>query len=642
MKLRALLPTSFSLSASLAVSFAVFLAPVAMLLGMFLKAQQGDLDFAVKEIRGVEMAIEVKKAGLSLDNAVFKTKTSGALTSSLFTSATDLRRANELHAKDFETSDTVNHVADAMEDIAAAGSLTNEGAGPLASKVRSLLAQIGDASNLILDPELDSYYLMDILIVRLPEVSAVISSRAEALELFEDTSAEVRKRDNAELIGANGTYRFAIRQLKDSTASALRHTNQPGKVAGLQTQFADTMATLDRLDSYLRRSLQNSEAYDPKVAATMEWQARQRIFEVSILAAQQLKGLLEQRIVRLKEARAQSLMGAATLFMAAMAFVIILLRRRVTAPLMSLTQVADRFVSGDLTEETPLQGRNDEVGALARAFERLRVDAQGRLVAEAERASAVAANKAKSSFLAVMSHELRTPLNAVIGYAEILEEDLKAEGMHQQLDDAGKIRGAGRHLLGVINQVLDLSKIEAGSMETECIEYCPNTLVREVIDTTRQLVEAGGNMLAVSANDLPMAIGDPTKLRQCLFNLVSNAAKFTQNGVISVDAMATDHFLTFKIKDTGIGMDQGQMAKIFEPFVQADESTTRKFGGTGLGLAITRKLARLMGGEAEVTSKLGLGSTFTLSVALYLAAQNAPATAPESEAVEMTLEARAA
>ena len=356
----------------------------------------------------------------------------------------------------------------------------------------------------------------------------------------------------------------------------------------------------------------------------MEWQARQRIYEVSILAAQQLKGLLEQRITRLEQARAQSLMGAATLFLAAMAFVIILLRRRVTDPLLSLTQVADRFVAGDLREATPLQSRKDEIGALARAFERLRVDAQGRLEAEAERASAVAANKAKSSFLAVMSHELRTPLNAVIGYAEILEEDLKAEGMAQQLDDAGKIRGAGRHLLGVINQVLDLSKIEAGSMETECIEYCPNTLVREVIDTTRQLVEAGGNTLAVSANSLPMALGDPTKLRQCLFNLVSNAAKFTQNGVISVEACATDNFLNFKIKDTGIGMNDAQMAKIFEPFVQADESTTRKFGGTGLGLAITRKLARLMGGEAEVVSKLGLGSTFSLSVALRAVEQKVP------------------
>jgi signal transduction histidine kinase len=614
MKIRALLPTSFSLSASLALAFAVFLAPVAMLLAMFLQEQQRDIDFAAKEIRGLEMALEAKRAGLSIENAIFRSKTTGALTSSLFTASTDLRRAQQNYGAGFETANTIDQVAEGMMDIAAAGSLTNEGASHLSSKVRSLLAQIGDASNLILDPELDSYYLMDMMIVRLPEVSAVVSSRAEALELLRDSSKIERQRESIEMLGANGTYRFAIRQLKDSVASALRHTTQPGKMAQLQTQFADTMATLERLDSYLQRSSQSAERFDSSIATTLEWQARQRLYEVSLVAGDQLRILLERRIDRLESARAQSLMGAAVLFLAAMFFVVVLLRRRVTDPLLSLTQVADRFVAGDLTEVTPLQTRQDEVGALARAFERLRVDARGRLDAEAERASAVAANKAKSSFLAVMSHELRTPLNAVIGYAEILEEDLKVEGMTQQLDDAGKIRSSGRHLLGVINQVLDLSKIEAGSMETECIEYCPNTLVREVVDTTRQLVESGGNTLAVAANDLPLAMGDPTKLRQCLFNLVSNAAKFTSDGVISVEASADAGMLTFKVKDTGIGMTEAQMTKIFEPFVQADESTTRKFGGTGLGLAITRKLARLLGGDAQVASKLGLGSTFTLTV----------------------------
>jgi signal transduction histidine kinase len=138
----------------------------------------------------------------------------------------------------------------------------------------------------------------------------------------------------------------------------------------------------------------------------------------------------------------------------------------------------------------------------------------------------------------------------------------------------------------------------------------------------------------VSATGLPQAVGDPTRVRQCLFNLVSNAAKFTQNGVISVDVKADGDILTFKIKDTGIGMTDAQMAKVFEPFVQADESTTRKFGGTGLGLAITRKLARIMGGEAKVISRIGEGSTFTLSIAL-----NTQAAAAQVEAAKVALAA---
>jgi signal transduction histidine kinase len=616
MKRRAIFPNGFGLSASLTVAFVVFLGPVIMLLIMFLREQQRDIDFAMKEIRGVEMAVAVKKASLSIDHAIYRTKTSGALTSSLFTVPTDLRLAEQNFGEGLETDEIVDQVAETMLDIAAAGSLSNQGAGPVVLKVRTLLAQIGDASNLILDPELDSYYLMDLLIVRIPEVAAVISSRAEAMELIEDSDNAVSRRDDIDILGANGTYRFALRQMRDSASSALRHTRQPSRLSGLQTQFADTITSLERLDGYMLRAAQNNEAFDPKFAATLDWQARQRLFEMSMLTAQQLKFLLENRIVRLQEARAQSLLGAAILFVAAMVFVIALLRTRVTNPILSLTQVADRFVAGDLAHKTPLQGRHDEIGALARAFERLRRDAKGRLDAEDERASAVAANNAKSSFLAVMSHELRTPLNAVIGFAEILEEDLRAANMTQQLHDAGKIRSAGRHLLGVINQVLDLSKIEAGSMETECINFCPNSLVREVVDMTRQLVEAGGNTLAVSANNLPMTTGDPTKLRQCLFNLVSNAAKFTQNGVVSVTGYVEDHSLVFKVKDTGIGMSEAQTSKVFEPFVQADETTARRFGGTGLGLAITRKLARLMGGDAQVTSKMGLGSTFTLSVAL--------------------------
>jgi signal transduction histidine kinase len=616
MKKLPFVPASFSLSASLAFAFAVFFAPVAFLLFLFLHEQQQDIDFAKRELRGVEMALAVKKAALAVDSAIYQSKTSGTLSSSLFTSAEELKRANIMFAEGFEITDTVNQVASAMVDSAGSGMMDNTSAGPVSIKVRSLVAQVGDASNLILDPDLDSYYLMDMLVVRIPEVSAVLSSRAQAVEVFSKASNTAQRKDNVELLDSNGTYQFALRQLKDSTASALRYTDNPGKMATLQTLFGDTIASLDRLDAYLQRSLVNDKTFDPSVAATMEWQARQRLYELSALSAQNLTALLDRRISALEASRMQSLFAASLLFLAAMIFVVALLAVRVTRPLKALTDVADRFVSGDLNQETPLQTRQDEVGALARAFERLRIDANGRLEAEADRASAVAANRAKSAFLAVMSHELRTPLNAVIGYAEILEEDLKSEGMDQQYNDAAKIRGAGRHLLGIINQVLDLSKIEAGSMEIESIDYCPSTLVREVVDTTRHLVESGGNTLAVSAQGLPSAIGDPTRVRQCLFNLVSNAAKFTKNGVISVEAIAEGDKLTVKVKDTGIGMTDAQMDKIFEPFVQADETTTRKFGGTGLGLAITRKLARIMGGEASVESKIGQGSTFTLSIAL--------------------------
>jgi signal transduction histidine kinase len=606
-----------SLSASLTIAFLVFFAPVAFLLFLFQQSQQQDIEFTKRELRGLEYITEVNRAAYAVDNAVYQSEVTGSLNSSLFTSAEQLKRADALFGDQFEAGDSVNMLVNSMVESASNGIMTNGMAGPVNTKIRSLIAQIGDASNLILDPELDSYYLMDMFVIRIPELTSVLSTRAVALEAANaGDSTNVRLSDQG-WVETIGTYKVALRQLKDSVASSLRYTTTPSKTAALQTQFSDTAEALERLDAYLRTSINGQQrGFDPKVAATMEWQTRQRLHELSNIAGHNLKVLLKNRITKLETARTQSLLSAGILFAAAMAFIVVLLSMRVTRPLKMLTNVADTFVAGDLSTQTPLQTRGDEVGALARAFERLRVDAKGRLEAEAGRASADAANKAKSAFLAVMSHELRTPLNAVIGYAEILEEDLKDEGLLQHHEDAAKIRSAGRHLLGIINQVLDLSKIEAGSMEIEHIAYCPSTLVREIADMTRPLIETGGNTLAVSAQGLPEAIGDPTRVRQCLFNLVSNAGKFTQNGVVSVEASVDGNMLTFTVKDTGIGMTDAQMAHVFEPFAQADESTTRRFGGTGLGLAITRKLARIMGGDSSVTSRMGIGSTFTLSIAL--------------------------
>ncbi|NJR20105.1 MAG: PAS domain-containing protein [Hyphomonadaceae bacterium] len=224
------------------------------------------------------------------------------------------------------------------------------------------------------------------------------------------------------------------------------------------------------------------------------------------------------------------------------------------------------------------------------------------------------ANIAKSQFLANMSHELRTPLNAVIGYAEIIEEDLEIDGLNQSVQDARKIRNAAKHLLALINEILDLSKIEAGKMELSPIETNLNALVDDVQSMTKTLADEKGNQLVLDMEDLGVAQVDDTKMRQCLFNLLSNACKFTKDGTVRLQGRRNGKMLEFLVQDTGIGISQTQMAKLFQPFMQADNSTTRKFGGTGLGLMITRELARLMGGDVTVTSIEGIGSTFVLTV----------------------------
>ena len=227
------------------------------------------------------------------------------------------------------------------------------------------------------------------------------------------------------------------------------------------------------------------------------------------------------------------------------------------------------------------------------------------------------ASQAKSAFLANMSHELRTPLNAILGYSEMLAEDAAAAGHADIVPDLQKIQTAGKHLLGLINDVLDLSKIEAGKMRLYLETFEVRTVVEEAASTARPLVEQTGNRLEVRC---PEGLGsireDITKVRQVLLNLLSNAAKFTKNGVVTMDVRrevgVSGNWVYLRVADTGIGMTPEQTARLFEAFVQADAGTMKKYGGTGLGLAITRKLCRLMGGEIEVESTHGKGTVFTV------------------------------
>ena len=302
------------------------------------------------------------------------------------------------------------------------------------------------------------------------------------------------------------------------------------------------------------------------------------------------------------------------------------LQRVISNPVLSLAHTA-KVVSERKDYSLRAEKRtDDEIGFLIDRFNEMLTqieehekeiqEVNEQLVQSEQRARA--ATQAKSHFLANMSHELRTPLNAIIGYSEMLQEEAQDSGQESFIPDLKKINRSGRHLLDLINDVLDLSKIEAGKMELYLETFDIPNLLEDVSTTVQLLVQKNSNTLEVRCPaNLGAMRADMTKVRQSLFNLLSNASKFTKNGKITLEAAreispTKADWIVFRVSDTGIGMTTEQQDRVFEAFSQADSATARDFGGTGLGLTITKTFCRMMGGDVALTSEPGKGTTFTI------------------------------
>jgi signal transduction histidine kinase/CheY-like chemotaxis protein len=276
-------------------------------------------------------------------------------------------------------------------------------------------------------------------------------------------------------------------------------------------------------------------------------------------------------------------------------------------------KTADGGIVGVFSDITEIKAREAELGEMV---DRL---------AEA-RDIAMRATEAKSQFLANMSHELRTPLNAIIGITEMLEEDAADDGDEDLVEPLQRINRAGKHLLKLINDILDLSKIEAGKMELHVEPFDLVAVIDDCVDMAGSLATPNNNQIEVRVPDaMPGMSSDVTRVRQVVFNLLSNACKFTENGIVGVDVtLDGGDWVEIAVSDTGIGMTEKQISRLFSDFSQADSSTTRKFGGTGLGLAISQRFCRMMGGDIAVASAPGKGSTFRVRLPLSISSGEPP------------------
>jgi PAS domain S-box-containing protein len=603
------------------------------------------------------------------------------------------------------------------------------------------MVRVGDASRLILDEELTSYYLVDTVLFNLPSAQILLTqirSQGESIAALQSLSSEERTKLSVLEGRLVATWGAIFVEMKRSI-----EMDPAAKLAPVLTApLGATNGGVQQFQSLLERELMNTT--EIKVAPAAVREAGSRVVRDSVVlwdqAARELGRLLDERIDRYW--RRKLLVQCLTAVVVALvAYLFIGFYLAVMRTVRTLDAAAQRMVQGDVPDTLALDNKDelgqvvgsfnrvasalvsasahrqavldnavdgivtfDEAGAIRsfnRAAERMfgyrateilgqpvaRIwpgamadgarggrDVMGvrkdgsrlpldlgigemrhdgahlyigvaRDITEAKRAeeellsakeAAESANRAKSTFLANMSHELRTPLNAIIGYSEMLAEEARDGGQDELVPDLEKIQKAGNHLLGLINTVLDLSKIEAGKMDLYLETFDLAAMLRDVTATVQPLVQQKGNRLVTEcAPDLGSMRADITKVRQTLFNLLSNASKFTEQGTITVAAergrVDGVDWITMRVSDTGIGMKPEQLANLFQAFTQADASTTRKYGGTGLGLVITRRFCQMMGGDVTVASAPGEGTTFTVRLPAAVpdrVESSAPAEAP--------------
>jgi len=416
--------------------------------------------------------------------------------------------------------------------------------------------------------------------------------------------------------------------------------NELNSIADKQAyRFSRDLYSSELTDQIVRSKL--AELYDPEYFQAMElklkgrsvWVGQTSVDSVSIVRPLIIHDVghshehisydlilyhspLEQLI---KDTRKKSLLFIGLPFLLFGVVLVGIIHIIVIRPIKEIVEATHKVSNGDMSIRLK-SDRIDEFGELESFFNHM-LDKLEENHIELKSAfdNAESANKAKSEFLANMSHELRTPLNAIIGYTDLVKESLEDVGIDQCTEDADKIVKAAKHLLILISEVLDLSKIESGKMEFHIEDFSLGGLLEDVITTTQPIIEENNNNLVVSFSDeLGIVHTDQTKVYQIVLNLMSNAAKFTSDGEIKVNAEVFTRqdkdWFRVSVQDDGIGMTPEQVDKIFKDFVQADSGTTKRFGGTGLGLSITHRLCELLGGKILVDSFLGKGSTFVVEL----------------------------
>jgi signal transduction histidine kinase/DNA-binding response OmpR family regulator len=623
----------------------VLLIPLVLVLTQFLSKINEDIDFAAKEqigliynapvidllreiqlhaayeiaeLNGLNLEAELEASHVAIETVIEQVEQVDILYG-------DVLNAHEQWESVKRLWGNITDNEDSLLDLAAHTQAYEE----LDQAILRLIVTVGNNSNLILDPDIDSYYLMDTVINKLPTITDYMS-RIRMLGLANSSLSVLPGSERARLTLLAGLVDSNVQNNMEGYGYAYAFNPALESVIGPDVSgYQQTVG--DYLNSFQMSLLPESNVdvstmSNPVTFLESSTVAIDAVYELYDVISPALNDLLNTRIARFEERR--TVVNVVTaLAIGAAIYLFIGFYLAVRETIKALDDSAHRMVKGDMNWNFNTNSR-DELAQVAISFNNI---ANELMVA---RDQALDSNRAKSAFLANMSHELRTPLNAIIGYSELIEEEMSDEGMDEYVPDLKKIQTAATHLLSLINDILDLSKIEAGKMELFIEPIDISKMLQDVTTTIMPLIEKNGNRLDIRTQEnLGNIEGDLTKTRQVLFNLLSNASKFTLKGLITLDVKrqheANQDWLTFTITDSGIGMSPEQLIKLFKDFSQADSSTTRKFGGTGLGLSISKRFAQMMGGDITVSSQISVGSSFTFRLPFVLA-KPAEAKVPET------------
>ncbi|MFA7242773.1 MAG: response regulator [Sulfuricellaceae bacterium] len=617
----------------------LFLLPISLLMYFFVSAVNIQVQFAQKELVGTAY---LRPLRLLLEDVLRARVLARERLAGSAARSEELAQVQARISKDLEAlavadrkwgaelntggkSESVRNVWRILQEkaVQSDAALSNAMYGDFIGDIRALISHVGDTSNLILDPDLDSYYAMDAILLKLPSVQTVLSQiQLLVLGMSErDTPMEEEKAQLLMLVGMAKSNQSELEKgLRTAFFNNPSGNLRPSVDGPLEELTRATQVFFERLEKNILSS------NGAKLGSAAMDAVAQRMFGASVglweRTTDELDILLRTRIKGFELQRNIAIIVTG-LVLVLVAYLWVSFYFGVMGTVHGLEKAAQRMTDGDIDGAVDLPNR-DELGLVVKSFNVIAVRLQesnrdmkqAALEAEGMALAAEAANQSKSQFLANMSHELRTPLNAIIGYSEMLQEQAEEEGMEHLIPDMQKIHNAGKHLLGLINDILDLSKIEAGKMEIYLETFSLPEVLKEVSATIQPLIGKGQNRLEILLGEgLGEMCSDLTKVRQILFNLLSNASKFTENGIITLSAECAfdathKKWIVFRVKDSGIGMTAEQIGKLFQAFSQADASTTRKYGGTGLGLTISRRFCELMGGDIQVESEFGKGATF--------------------------------